>query len=163
MNCTQCEERMSDYLENTISVADRAQIESHFQSCAACSELLAGMREVLAWGESFPVHEAPSWLPLRIVANTPRRVRESWIETIRLAGQWVVQPRMAMVIFTGTLVLGWLGSLAGISPDWAAIVRNPAAVYYQGQATVNCMYQGAVRAYYQSPLAEQIAQLMEIS
>ena len=163
MNCRDCEERMSDYLENAVSVSDRHQIELHLESCATCSELLSGMRDVLSWGESFPVYEAPGWLPSRIVANTPRRLRESWLETLRLAGQWIVQPRTAMVIFTATLVLGWLGSLAGISPDWAAIVRNPAAVYYQGQATVNCMYQGAVRAYYQSPLAAEIEQLMEIS
>jgi hypothetical protein len=121
------------------------------------------MREVISWAHRFPVYEAPPWLPSRIVANTPRRLRESWLETLRLAGQWIVQPRTAMAIFTATLVLGWLGSLAGISPDWSAIVRNPAAVYYQGQATVNCMYQGAVRAYYESPLAAEIEQLMEIS
>src|SRR5579884_3417416 len=125
MNCTQCEERMSDYLENAISVSDREQIESYVQLCATCSELLSGMKDVLAWGPAFPVYEAPAWLPSRIVANTPRRIRESWIETLRLAGRWIVQPRTAMAIFTATLVLGWMGSLAGISPDWAAIVRNP--------------------------------------
>jgi hypothetical protein len=167
MNCTQCEERMSDYLENALTAADRSQMAAHLRACAACSELLSGMKDVLTWAETFPVYEAPSWLPSRIVASTPRVARESWIETISLAWQWIIQPRTAMAVFTATLVLGWLGSLAGISPDWAAIVRNPTAIYYQGEAAVNCAYQGAVRAYYRSPLATeieaQIEQLREIS
>ena len=167
MNCAQCEERMSDYLENAIGADDRAQIESHLQSCAACSELMSGMKDIVTWAQTFPVYEAPQWLPSRIVANTPRIAREGWLETLRLGWRWVIEPRTAMAVFTATLVLGWLGSLAGISPDWAAIVRNPTAIYYQGQAAVNCAYNGAVRAYYQSPLAAeieaQIEQLREIS
>jgi len=87
--------------------------------------------------ETFPAYEAPQWLPSRIVANTPRIARESWIETLRLAWQWLIEPRTAMAVFTATLVLGWLGSLAGISPDWSAIVRNPSVVYYEGEAAVN--------------------------
>ena len=167
MTCKQCEDRMSDYLENTIAGADRDQIQSHLQSCASCSELLSGMQNVIAWGKTFPVHDAPQWLPSRIVANTPRIARESWIETLRLAWQWLIQPRTAMAVFTAILVLGWMGNLVGVSPDWAAIVRNPTAIYYQGESAVSCVYEGAVRAYYHSPLVTeieaQIEQLMEIS
>jgi hypothetical protein len=167
MNCTRCEELMSDYLEHAISANDRDQIESHLQLCAACSELLSGMTDVLAWAGSFPTYEAPSWLTARIVANTPRIARESWIETLRLAWRWITEPRTAMMVFTATLVLGWMGSLAGISPDWAEIVRNPTSIYYEGEAAVNRAYAGAVRAYYQLPLVTeievQIEQLREIS
>jgi Putative zinc-finger len=167
MNCKQCEERMSDYLENAISVADRHQFEFHLQSCAACSELLSGMKDVLAWGSSFPIYEAPQWLPSRILANTPRIARESGVETLRLAWRWITQPRTAMAVFTAILVLGWLGNLAGISPDWGAIVRNPTSIYDQGEAAVSCVYEGAVHAYYSSALVTeieaQIEQLMEIS
>src|SRR5438132_6206801 len=119
MNCTQCEERMSDYLENAISAADRTQMDSHFQSCAACTEVMSSMKTVLAWAEDFPAYQAPLWLPARIVANTPRVARESWIDTLRLGCRWLVESRTAMMIFTAALVLGWLGGLAGISPNWA--------------------------------------------
>ena len=167
MNCTQCEERMSDYLENAPSVDNREQIESHLHLCAACNELLSGMKDFLVWAETFPTYEAPSWLPSRIVANTPRIARESWIETLRLAWRWITEPRTAMAVFTATLVLGWMGSLAGISPDWAAIVRNPTAIYYEGEAAVNRAYAGAICAYYRLPLVTeieaQIEQLREIS
>ena len=167
MNCTNCEERMSDYLENTLSAAERGAVDLHFQSCAACSELLAGMTEVLAWGKTFPVHEAPAWLPMRIIANTPRVARENWIDTIFSAWKWIIEPRIAMAVFTATLVLGWMGSLAGVSPDWTTVVRNPAAIYYGAQGAMNRAYDQAVRRYYRSPLVTEIQtrieQLREIS
>src|SRR5947209_6927450 len=167
MNCTHCEERMSDYLENAISVADRTQMDSHFQSCMACAELISTMKSVLVWAGDFPAYQAPSWLPVRIVANTPRVARESWLDTVRLGWRWLIEPRTAMAIFTATLVLGWLGGLAGISPNWGAIVRDPSSIYYEGQAAANRVYDVAVRAYYRSPLVteiqDQIEQLREIS
>lgn len=156
MTCGQCEERMSDYMDDALSVAERKSIIQHLQSCMACDELLAGIRGVVEWGRSFPVVEAPAWLPARILANTPVIARERWFDTLASAGRWIIEPRTAMAIFTATLVFGWLGSIAGISPNWAAVVRDPGALYYQ-----------AVRAAYRSPLVTQIQsrieQFMEIS
>ena len=170
MNCMHCEERMSDYLENTLGVADRAAVDQHLRSCAACGELLACMTEVLAWGKAFPVYEAPAWLAPRaiaIAANTPRVVRENWLDTIASIGKWIIEPRTAMAVFTATLVLSWMGSLAGISPDWAKVVRNPAAIYYGAQGAANHAYDEAVRKVYRSPLVSEIEtrieQLREIS
>lgn len=167
MTCTHCEEKLSDYLENALSATDRTAVELHFQSCAACSELLAGMTRVLAWGKSFPVREAPAWLATRIIANTPRVARESWIDTITSVWKWIVEPRIAMAVFTATLVLGWLGSIAGISPDWTTVVRNPTSIYYGAQGAMNRAYDEAVRRYYRSPLVTEIQtrieQLREIS
>ena len=166
MNCSNCEERMSDYLEGALSPHDRNAVDLHLQSCTACSELLAGMSEVMAAGKTFPMYEPPAWLPARIVANTPRVARESWVDTIAAAWRWVVDPRAAMGVFTATLVLGWLGSLAGISPS-LTVVRNPAAIYYEAQGAMNRAYDEAVRTYYRSPLVNEIKtrieQLREIS
>jgi predicted anti-sigma-YlaC factor YlaD len=170
MNCTNCEERMSDYLEDALGGADRAAVELHLHSCTACSGLLAGMTEVLAWGKTFPVYEAPAWVAPRaiaIAAHTPRVVRESWLETVASIEKWIVEPRTAMAVFTATLVLSWMGSLAGISPDWATVVRNPAAIYYGAQGAANRAYDEAVRKVYRSPLVSEIQarieQLREIS
>ena len=142
-------------------------MDTHFQSCAACTELISTMKKVLVWAEDFPGYQAPEWLPARIVANTPRVARERWLDTLLLGWRWLVEPRTAMAVFTAVLVLGWLGGLAGISPNWAAIVRDPSSIYYEGQAAANRVYDVAVRAYYRSPLVteiqDQIEQLREIS
>src|SRR5256885_2076024 len=144
MNCIHCEERMSDYLEGTLSPAEHNAMDLHFQSCAACGELLSGISSVREWGKTFPVHEAPVWLPARIIANTPRLTREGWSDMVAAAWRWLVDPRAAMGIFTAMLMLGWLGSVAGISPDWRNVVRNPGAIYYEAQGAVNRAYDEAV-------------------
>jgi predicted anti-sigma-YlaC factor YlaD len=166
-NCAHCEERMSDYLEGLLSQVDRHALDLHLESCSACTELLASMGQVLEWGKTFPVYEAPAWLPSRIIANTPRVERERWIDTIVAVGKWVFNPRAAMGVFTATLVLSWMSSLAGFSPDWNSVVRNPAAIYYEAQGAVNRAYDEAVRRYYRSPLVTEIRtrieQLREIS
>jgi anti-sigma factor RsiW len=168
MNCTHCEEQMSDLLENALTANQRSAVELHLQSCSACTELLAGMTEVLAWGKTFPVYQAPVWLPARIIANTPRIERERWLDTIASVGRWIIEPRTAMALFTAVLVLSWMGSLAGISPSgWTTVVRDPASIYYGAQGLVNRAYDEAVRSYYRSPLVTQIQsrleQLREIS
>ena len=167
VTCAGCEERMSDYLESTLSAGERSAVGSHLRACSACGELLAGMSEVLTWGKTFPVHEAPAWLPMRIIANTPRTARESWLDTIASVAKWIIEPRTAMAFFTAALVLGWMGNLAGISPNWAAVVRNPTAIYYGAQGAMNRAYDEAIRRYYRSPLLTEIQtridQLREIS
>jgi hypothetical protein len=92
---------------------------------------------------------------------------ESWIDTIAAAWRWVADPRAAVGVFTATLVLGWLGSLAGISPSMTTVVRNPTAIYYEAQGAMNRAYDEAIRTYYRSPLVNEIKtrieQLREIS
>jgi len=167
MNCLQCEERMSDYLEGALSLDERRAVESHVRSCIACRDLLAGISEVLTSCKTFPVYEPAAWLSARILANTPRVARESCVDTITAAWKWVINPRIAMGAFTGALVLGWLGSLAGISPQWTTVVRNPAAIYYEAQGAMNRAYDEAIRRYYRSPVVNElrtrIEQIMEIS
>jgi len=167
ISCAYCEEMMSDYLEASLAQPVRDAMDLHLQSCEPCASLRSGMTEVLEWGKSFPVYDAPAWLPSRIVANTPRIERESWNDTMGAVWRWIRDPRAAMGLFTATLVLGWMGSLAGISPNWTAVVRNPAAIYYDAQGALNRVYDGAVRRYYRSPLVTEIRtrieQLREIS
>jgi hypothetical protein len=167
ISCAYCEELMSDYLEAALGDTLRDAMDLHLMSCDPCTELRAGMREVLAWGKDFPVYDVPAWLPSRIVANTPRVERERWIDTIAGVWKWVRDPRVAMGTFTAVLVLGWMGNLAGITPNWTTVVRNPAAIYYDAQGALNRAYDQAVRRYYRSPLVSEIRtrieQLREIS
>jgi predicted anti-sigma-YlaC factor YlaD len=167
MNCNLCEERMSEYLEEALDQRERQSIDLHLQSCTACSELLFSMQEILGWAKTFSVVDPPAWLPLRIIANTPRLERERWSDTITAGFKWILNPRAAMGLFTATLVLSWLGNMTGISPDWSTVVRDPAGIYYEAQGAVNRAYDEAVRRYYRSPLLTEIKtrieQLREIS
>jgi hypothetical protein len=161
MNCAYCEERLSDYLERSLSAEERYTVKLHLAACPACSELLAGMAEVMVWGKAFPVYDAPAWLAGRIVANTPRIARESWLDTLTSMWKWIIEPRTAMALFTATLVLGWLGNLTGASPSWINVLRNPTAIYYGAQGAMDRAYGDAIRRYYRSPLVTQIQSRIE--
>jgi len=167
MSGCECERLASDYLEGALNQAQASSIALHLQSCSACTELLEGMTEVLSAAKVFPVYEPPSWLATRIIANTTRIARENWVDTMAAVWKWVIEPRTAMAVFTALLVLGWLGGMAGISPDWGRVLRNPAAVYYGAHGVLDRAYDEAIRKYYRSPLVTEIQtrieQLREIS
>lgn len=166
MTCIQCEELISDYLEGALDARESNSMEKHFAECAACNELMSGVREVIAWGKAFPVHEAQPWLAHRIVANTPQVVRETWLDVLLGVGRWLIEPRTAMAIFTATLVLGWLGSRAGVNVRFSDI-QDPGAIYYRAEGYLNRAYGDAVQRYYKTPLVAeiqfQLERLREIS
>jgi hypothetical protein len=157
MNCIKCEELISDYLEGALDTQTSQDMETHLLSCAGCTELLAGVREVLAWGKTFPAYEPQPWLATRIIAATPQVIRETWLDPLLAAARWLIEPRTAMALFTATLVLGWLGSLAGVNNSQiAAFVREPSALYYQAEGFVNRAYGDAVQRYYRMPVIARI-------
>jgi anti-sigma factor RsiW len=161
MNCLGCEEKLSDYLENALHAGERRAVDLHLQVCGDCRRLLAGMSEIIQWGRDFPVHSAPAWLATRILANTPRVERETWLDTLAALGRWILEPRTALSVFTATVVIGWMGNVAGISPRWSAVVEDPAAIYYDAGAFLNRAYDRAVRTYHNAPLVTEIQSRIE--
>jgi anti-sigma factor RsiW len=156
MNCIHCEDRISDYLEGTLNPAERGLVEEHLKSCSACSELLDGVRNVMQWGRDLPAQGPPPWLVSRIVANTPQVIRVTWRDWI--VGVWknVSEPRFALSLLTSILMLGWLGSLAGITPSDMAMVRHPSAIYHRMGGWANRLYGDVVRSYYSSTIVNAI-------
>lgn len=154
MNCTHCEDRMSDYLERALSAPERVAMDGHLSSCAACSELLSAMSGVLDWGSHFPVVEPPVWLSAKIIANTPLVVHETWLDTLAGLGRWLIEPRTAMGLLTTVLMIGWMGSLVPMPADVGTLVQNPSAIYYRA-------YDQAVRAFYRAPLVTEIRTQIE--
>jgi anti-sigma factor RsiW len=156
MNCNYCEERLSDYLEDALDAGERAAMELHFQSCTACSELLEGVSHVMQWGKEFPAEVAPAWLPTRIVANTPIVIRVTWSDWLRSAWKTIAEPRFAMALLTSTMMIGWLGSSAGITTADLSVMRSPTAVYYGVEGWASRIYGDAVRNIYSSPIVNSI-------
>jgi predicted anti-sigma-YlaC factor YlaD len=156
MNCAYCEERLSDYLENTLADSERALVALHLQSCAACGALCAGVAEVMNWGKVVPVRVPPEWLPSRIVANTPRVVRVTWRDWFAGAWRTVAEPRFALALFTTVILFGWLNTATAFGSTVTSIVRDPAGVYHGVEGLANRAYAEAVRNYYSSPLVIEI-------
>lgn len=156
MNCRGIEDRISEYLEGQLIPAERETVDQHLQVCPPCQDLLLNVQGVLDWARAFPIFEPPVWLPARIIANTPRTVHETWLETLEAGWRWLVSPRTALSLFTSVLVLGWMGTEFGLTSAVRAIARDPAAAYESAGDLVNRAYDGAVRRYYSVPLVTEI-------
>jgi anti-sigma factor RsiW len=154
MKCSECELRISDYLEDMLAPAERAAMRSHLESCTVCRELADGTREILAWGSGFASYPAPNWLAGRVLASTPPVVRERWLDTLRTAGRWILQPRMAMTVFASVILLGWTLDLdAARVGRW---VEDPATVYYDAQGVAYHAWDEAVRTWYGSRVVNEV-------
>jgi anti-sigma factor RsiW len=155
LNCTDCEEKLSDYIERSLGEAERTVVELHLHSCRSCNELVSGMMHVIAAGREFPIYAPPEWLASRIVANTPPTPTSL---RGRLAAMWqsLGEPRTALAIFTAAIVMGWVGG--GTARE---------AIFNRAENVVSCAYDHAIRSYYRSPvvieLHAKIDQLMENS
>jgi anti-sigma factor RsiW len=155
LHCADCEEKLSDYIEQSLDDAERRAVELHLHSCRSCGELVSGMMHVIAAGRDFPVYSPPAWLASRIVASTPAAVPSL---RSRLAAFWqsLGEPRTALAIFTAAIVMGWIGG---------GTVRE--AVFNRAESAVSCAYDHAIRSYYRSPvvieLHARIDELMENS
>lgn len=145
INCTDCEERMSEYLERILEDKARLAVEAHLRSCRNCSELFAGIAHVVEAGRSFPVHVPPPWLALRIVANTPAPEHLSFLDTLAALWRSLGEPRTALAIFTAAVVFGWVGGVT---------VRE--GILTKAESVMSCTYDRAIRSYYRSPMIIEI-------
>lgn len=144
MNCQDCESRLSDYIERALAKDAGGAMDLHFATCESCRELLAAMRSVMDAGASFPVYDPPPWLATRILANTPQTrisLRGVLADTWRALGE----PRVALAIFTATVVIGWFGGAAARE-----------SITDRAESVMSCVYDKAVRSYYRSPVIIEI-------
>ena len=77
MKCRRSEELFSDYLEGTLPIPLRADLEDHLRSCPECRSLLACFREVVETLSTLPRPQPSTNLVARILRVTrpalPRR------------------------------------------------------------------------------------------
>ena len=59
MTCERFEERLADYMEGDVHGAERALLDAHAASCAACGALVADLRKIVAEAATMPAIEPP--------------------------------------------------------------------------------------------------------
>ena len=64
MHCAEFELIVCEYVDGTLSSAERAAFDQHLHSCAACREVVAEQREVLSFLEG-PLLDPPSTMQKR--------------------------------------------------------------------------------------------------
>ncbi|HVN81519.1 MAG TPA: zf-HC2 domain-containing protein [Terriglobia bacterium] len=115
MKCHEVEQFLSDFLEDTLTAAERQEVEGHLKSCRDCQLLLEDLKTVMAWCESFPELTPPSSLVERIIEMTSGHVQSlSWWEYLKELFKPVYStPRFAagtcMAVISFVLVLNAFG------------------------------------------------------
>jgi hypothetical protein len=100
-NCTQTEERLSDFLEGTLTPEEAAAFSAHSAECVACAKLVAQVGGLLSQMQGLPEVAEPPQFQRKILDATlgPRKQKPAshgllgWLPFI-----W--QPRFAMGIVT---------------------------------------------------------------
>ena len=103
MTCERFEERLADYMEGDLHGAERAAMDAHASSCAACGALVADLRGIVAQAAALPAIEPPAavWAGIesRIAAEVvPIASRRRSVSLAR-----AITAAAAMVLVTATV------------------------------------------------------------
>lgn len=154
MTCAQLEIALCDYLDGTLAAAERAEVERHLSSCAACAELARDAGAALAFMERVADVEPPPELVTRIfaIAGTPEAraavVRTGFRGWIRNLTQPILQPRMVMGLSLTILFFGMMARCAGIPERrLSAADLDPARVWTGLDDRVHRVWERSVKFY----------------
>lgn len=122
MNCADLEILLADYLDGTLAVETKTEVESHLAQCAPCAEMSRDVTAAVEFIGRAEEVEPPPELLTRILfelpsahkarAKTPgalRRLVHHWLQPM-------LQPRFAMGFAMTILSFSLLARIAGISP-----------------------------------------------
>jgi hypothetical protein len=81
MDCHHIEERLSSYVEGSISSEERILIEEHVKVCRKCNESLDDLRKTIEYVRHLKEIEPPAWLTQKIMAkieSAPKPEKGIW-------------------------------------------------------------------------------------
>ncbi len=116
-NCARTEERLSDYLDGTLSPAEAAAFSAHASGCDPCGKLVAQVGGLVHQMRALDALEAPPQLIPKILESTlgPRTQSAGWQRWFAWVPQlW--QPRFAMGVITVAATILIVLYTTGISP-----------------------------------------------
>jgi len=107
MSCAELEILICDYVDGTLSPADRALVERHLAECPACAELARDSAAAVGFMEKAADVEPPPELVTRILFDAPwskasgragatNRTRTGLAKWLSAASSVLLQPRFAM-------------------------------------------------------------------
>lgn len=141
-NCARTEERLSDFLDGTLSPAEAAAFSAHASGCNPCGKLVAQVGGLVRQMRALDALEVPPQLISKILDGTlgPRPQSAGWRRWFAWVPQlW--QPRFTMGIATVAATLLIVLYTAGMSP--AKLKKadlSPANVFRTANRQVHLTY-----------------------
>ncbi|MGQ9917625.1 MAG: anti-sigma factor family protein [Bryobacteraceae bacterium] len=117
MRCSDLEALICDYVEGTLTAAEKATVELHLASCASCQALVDDARVAVEFIERAAEVEPPPALVNHLLfearqgAARPVRQRGGWLGRLL---EPVLQPRFAMGMAMTVLSFAMLARFAGV-------------------------------------------------
>jgi hypothetical protein len=142
-NCARTEERLSDFLDGTLSPAEAAAFSAHAGGCDACGKLVAQVGGLVHQMRALDALEAPPQLIPKILESTlgPRRTQSAgWRRWFAWIPQFW-QPRFAMGVITVAATILIVLYTTGMSP--AKLKKadlSPANVFRTANRQVHLTY-----------------------
>lgn len=119
MKCVDLEILLCDYVDGVLSPAEKATVELHLGTCAACRELVADAKAAVALMESAAEVEVPPALVNGILFEIRNEAKGPALK--KKAGGWVakllepvLQPKFAMGMAMTILSFSMIGRFAGV-------------------------------------------------
>jgi Putative zinc-finger len=146
--CDQIEAQLSDYLDGLLPAPDRAEFESHVQSCAECAPLLASVKDLMTELRTMEELDAPPRLVYSILDKTlgPRETVNGWPAFLKLI-RGLATPKFAYGLASVMATLIIVVYSSGVSfrkPKLADL--HPANVYRNVDRQAHLGYAHLVRS-----------------
>jgi hypothetical protein len=133
MACERIEELLSAFLEDELSPAERAVVESHLAACPECSALLAGLARTQQALADFPELDPSPGLQARLAAIPQQKKKFS------LTFDFVLKPALQPVFAAATIFMTLL-SFYLFNPDRKGIDRAIDQRIHSGYSQVEKLY-----------------------
>jgi len=135
MNCTECHELISDYVDGTLELGEQTKIERHLADCEPCRAVRDDLLQIVHFSGQLVMHAPPNpaamWqqIQTRIVAEQPKspaaKLKNWWQRLFSYDFHFSV-PRVAAV--AAALIIVSVVSVAVFKKSAVDTTQNSAAV-----------------------------------
>lgn len=143
-SCIQVEERLSDYLDNTLTRAERIEFRAHVDACPRCAPLVAQVSHITERLRALELEPEPALLASKILDQTlgPRKAKREWFSWIPML--W--QPRFATGALTVVATLLIVFHATGVKPSsLTAADFNPVNIIHSADRHAHLAFARSVK------------------
>ena len=121
------EETLNEYLDNTLALSARADVDAHLAICVHCTAEVSAMRSLFVAIESLPEAPLQRDLTSSVLAGIPAPVVHASASSLPRMVRWALLAQALVVVVS--LALVWpLLDLSALQmpiapPDWSALAR----------------------------------------